>query len=144
MDWNTTQNPSKLQKIKSRVQQRIDDKINEPYDTTRNKGYWWRALKHGKVNFNDSTMGYPKFVMFCYKTYIWGDRAFNSYDSTYVKATGTIHASRDTKQAVLLSRLTLGTIAPTHYPPQQHCWEWPAQCSWESVGACSTLWPLLP
>lgn len=85
---DTTQNPSKLQKIKSRVQQRIDDKINEPYDTTRNKGYWWRALKHGKVNFNDSTMGYPKFVMFCYKTYIWGDRAFNSYDSTYVKATG--------------------------------------------------------
>lgn len=85
---DTIQNQSKLQKIKSRVQQRIDDKINEPYDTTRNKGYWWRALKHGKVNFNDSTMGYPKFVMFCYKTYIWGDRTFNSYDSTYVKATG--------------------------------------------------------
>ena len=85
---DTIQQLSRLQKMKSRVQQRIDDKINEPYDTTRNSGYWWRALKHGKVNFKDSTMGYPKFVMFCYRTYVWGDRAFNSYDSAYVKATG--------------------------------------------------------
>ena len=85
---DTIQQLSRLQKMKSRVQQRIDDKINEPYDTTRNSGYWWRALKHSKVNFKDSTMGYPKFVMFCYRTYVWGDRAFNSYDSSYVKATG--------------------------------------------------------
>ena len=33
-------------------------------------------------------MGYPKFVMFCYRTYVWGDRAFNSYDSDYVVSTG--------------------------------------------------------
>lgn len=85
---DTIQQLSRLQKMKSRVQQRIDEKINEPYDTTRNSGYWWRALKHGKVNFKDSTMGYPKFVMFCYRTYVWGDRAFNSYDSSFVKATG--------------------------------------------------------
>ena len=85
---DTIQQLSRLQKMKSRVQQRIDDKINEPYDTTRNSGYWWRALKHGHVDFNDSTMGYPKFVKFCYRTYIWGDRAFNSYDSAYVKSTG--------------------------------------------------------
>ena len=26
--------------------------------------------------------------MFCYKTYVWGDKAFNSYDSAYVKGTG--------------------------------------------------------
>ena len=85
---DTVQHQSKIQKAKSRFQQRIDDKLNEPYDTTRNSGYWWRALKHGKINFKDSTMGYPKFVMFCYKTYIWGDRTFNSYDTAYVKATG--------------------------------------------------------
>ena len=85
---DTTQHHSKLQQMTSRVQKRIDNKLNEPYDTTRNKGYWWRAMKHGKVNFNDSTMGYPKFVMFCYKTYVWGDRAFNSYDTTYVQGTG--------------------------------------------------------
>ncbi len=85
---DTVQQLSKIQKAKERFHQRIESKLNEPYDTTRNKGYWWRALKHGKVNFKDSTMGYPKFVMFCYKTYVWGDRAFNSYDSSYVTSTG--------------------------------------------------------
>jgi hypothetical protein len=85
---DTIQETSRLQRAKARIQQRIDDKLNEPYDTTRNSGYWWRALKHGHVDFNDSTMGYPKFVMFCYRTYVWGDRAFNSYDSDYVVGTG--------------------------------------------------------
>lgn len=85
---DTVQNQSRIQKAKSRVKQRIDDKLNEPYDTTSNSGYWWRAMKHGKVDFNDSTMGYPKFVMFCYRTYVWGDHAFNSYDSAWVKPTG--------------------------------------------------------
>ena len=85
---DTVQQLSKIQKAKERFHQRIEAKLNEPYDTTRNKGYWWRALKHGKVNFKDSTMGYPKFLMFCYKTYVWGDRAFNSYDTAYVKPTG--------------------------------------------------------
>ena len=85
---DTVQHQSKIQKAKERFHQRIEDKINEPYDTTRNSGYWWRALKHGKVNFKDSTMGYPKFVMFCYRTYVWGDRTFNSYDTSYVQATG--------------------------------------------------------
>ena len=85
---DTTQQLSKFQKFKSNIRSRIDAKMNEPYDTTRNKGYWWRALKHGKVNFNDSTMSYPKFLKFCYRTYIWGDRAFNSYDTTYVRSTG--------------------------------------------------------
>ncbi|MBO7609187.1 MAG: DUF4421 domain-containing protein [Muribaculaceae bacterium] len=79
---------NKFQQIKSDIKQRINNKLNEPYDTTRDNRYWWRAMKHGKINFNDSTMGYPKFLMFCYKTYIWGDRAFNSYDSAYVKSTG--------------------------------------------------------
>lgn len=85
---DTVQDLSRLQQAKERIKQRIDDKLNEPYDTTRNSGYWWRALKHGHVDFNDSTMGYPKFVMFCYKTYVWGDRVFNSYDSDYVVGTG--------------------------------------------------------
>ncbi len=85
---DTVQHLSKLQKLKQNVANRISDKLNEPYDTTRNSGYWWRAMKHGKVNFKDSTMGYPKFVKFCYKTYVWGDRAFNSYDSAYVVGTG--------------------------------------------------------
>ena len=85
---DTLQQLNKFQQFKVNVKQRISDKINEPYDTTRNKGYWWRALKHGKIDFNDSTMGYPKFVKFCWNTYKWGDRAFNSYDSAYVTSTG--------------------------------------------------------
>ncbi len=85
---DSTQNLSKFQQIKNNITKLINDKLNEPYDTTRDKQYWWRAMKHGKINFNDSTMRYPKFVMFCYKTYKWGDRAFNSYDSAYVKPTG--------------------------------------------------------
>lgn len=68
----------------------VKNKMSEPYDTTRDKRYWWRAMKHGKVNFKDSTMGYPKFVMFCYKVYTWGDKAFNSYDSAYVVPTGKL------------------------------------------------------
>ena len=83
-----TEQQNKFQRIKARIKQRIEDKLNEPYDTTRNEGYWWRAMKHGKVNFNDSSMGYPKFLKFCYKTYKWGDRTFNTYDTTYVKGTG--------------------------------------------------------
>ena len=74
--------------LKQRVTNYINDKLNEPYDTTRDNRYWWRAMKHGKINFKDSTMGYPKFVMFCYNTYVWGDKAFNSYDNDYVTATG--------------------------------------------------------
>ncbi|MBR5117677.1 MAG: DUF4421 domain-containing protein [Muribaculaceae bacterium] len=74
--------------LKQRITQRINDKLNEPFDTTRDSRYWWRAMKHGKINFKDSTMGYPKFLMFCYKTYVWGDKAFNSYDTAYVQSTG--------------------------------------------------------
>jgi len=79
---------SAIKQLRKRIKKRIDDKLNEPYDTTRDDGYWFRAMKHGKVNFKDSTMGYPKFVKFCYKVYMWGDRTFNSYDSAYVVSTG--------------------------------------------------------
>lgn len=79
---------NKFQQLKHDITQRINNKLNEPYDTTRDQGYWWRAMKHGKVNFKDSTMGYPKFVNFCYKVYKWGDKAFNSYDTAYVVPTG--------------------------------------------------------
>ena len=87
-DPDTVPQLNKWQRIKTGVKQRIDNYLNEPYDTTRDGRYWWRAMKHGKIDFNDTTMGYPKFLMFCYKTYKWGDRAFNSYDTAYVKSTG--------------------------------------------------------
>lgn len=36
----------------------------------------------------DSVAEWGKFPRFCVKTYRWGDRFFNSYDSAYVKGTG--------------------------------------------------------
>ena len=79
---------SKVQQFKQRIHQRIEDKKNEPYDTIRDGGYWWRALKHGKVDLSGETIHYPKFLRFAWKTYKWGDRTFNSYDSAYVVGTG--------------------------------------------------------
>ena len=78
----------KVQQFKQRVKQRIDEKMSEPYDTIRDKGYWWRALKHGKVDLDGGTIDYPAFIGFCWKVYKWGDKAFNSYDSAYVVSTG--------------------------------------------------------
>ena len=78
----------KMQQFKQRVQQRIDKKMNEPWDTIRDSGYWWRALKHGKVDLDGGTIDYPAFIDFCWKVYKWGDKAFNSYDSAYVVSTG--------------------------------------------------------
>ena len=79
---------SKFQQIRQRIQERIDEKLNEPYDTVRDSGYWWRAMKHGKVDVTGKTIQYPKFLRFAWRVYKWGDKAFNSYDSAYVVGTG--------------------------------------------------------
>lgn len=63
-------------------------RLNEPFDTTRDDKYWIRALKHLKLDLNDKTVKYPKFLNFCVKMYRWGDKAFNSYDTAYVRPTG--------------------------------------------------------
>ena len=79
---------NKFQQIKARVMERIEEKMNEPYDTVRDGTYWWRAMKHGKVDVTGKTIHYPKFLRFAWRAYKWGDRAFNSYDSAYVVGTG--------------------------------------------------------
>ena len=85
---DTVEHLNKVQQLKQRVQQRIDEKMSEPWDTIRDGGYWWRALKHGKVDLDGGTIDYPAFIDFCWKVYKWGDKAFNSYDSAYVVGTG--------------------------------------------------------
>ena len=45
---------------------------------------WITLLKHRKLDINDTTVSYPKFVRFCLDVYLWADRTFNSYDTTYV------------------------------------------------------------
>ena len=54
-------------------------------DTNRN---WWHLLWKGKLAMNDTTVEYPRFLRFCVDVYNWGDRVFNSYDTTYVVGTG--------------------------------------------------------
>ena len=79
---------NKFQRIKEQVMERIQEKMNEPYDTVRDGTYWWRAMKHGKVDLTGKTINYPKFLRFAWRVYKWGDKAFNSYDSAYVVGTG--------------------------------------------------------
>lgn len=49
---------------------------------------WWHLLKQGKLDISDPNVEYPRFLKFCVDVYNWGDRTFNSYDSTYVVGTG--------------------------------------------------------
>ncbi|MCH5214398.1 MAG: DUF4421 domain-containing protein [Muribaculaceae bacterium] len=49
---------------------------------------WWQLLKKGKLNLSDTTVVYPKFLKFCVDVYNWGDRFFNTYDTSYVEGTG--------------------------------------------------------
>lgn len=49
---------------------------------------WWYLLRRNKLNIQDTAVHYPRFLKFCVDLYNWGDRAFNSYDTTYVVGTG--------------------------------------------------------
>lgn len=49
---------------------------------------WVRQLIDNGFHINDPAIRYPRFARFCLKVYNWGDRTFNSYDTTYVVATG--------------------------------------------------------
>lgn len=59
--------------------------IPDTVDTNRN---WWYLLKKGKLNLEDETVEYPRFVKFCVDVYNWGNRVFNETDTTYVQGTG--------------------------------------------------------
>ncbi len=77
-----------IEQLSYTLNERLLTKVKAPFDTTRDEGYWLRALKHGKFDINDTTVIYPKFLDFCFDVYRWGDKVFNSYDSAYVKPTG--------------------------------------------------------
>ena len=68
----------------------ITKRMNEPFDTVRDDGYWLRALKHGKVNLKDTTIHYPKFLSGCVNIYRWVDRTLNAQDPDYVKGSGKL------------------------------------------------------
>lgn len=89
---DSTAQMNRFQRIKEHVKElvkdRIEEKMNEPYDTVRDGTYWWRAMKHGKVDLTGKTIHYPKFLRFAWRVYKWGDKTFNSYDTSYVVSTG--------------------------------------------------------
>ena len=66
----------------------------EPFDS-RN---WWELFKRNQLNLNDSTVEWPKFMRFCLGVYNWADKAFNSYDTTYVVGTGRRWKARLTSE----------------------------------------------
>lgn len=49
---------------------------------------WVKQLIDNKFQINDPEVDYPKFPRFLRNVYNWGDRTFNSYDTTYVVGTG--------------------------------------------------------
>lgn len=51
-------------------------------------GKWYRQLIDNRGKINDPDIKYPRFIRFLVDAYEWGDRVFNSYDSTYVVGTG--------------------------------------------------------
>lgn len=49
---------------------------------------WWHLAKKGYFNPKDTTVKYSRFMKLFCKVYNWGDRVFNSYDTTYVVGFG--------------------------------------------------------
>ena len=49
---------------------------------------WIRQLFDNGFQIHDPEVCYPGFPRFCLNIYNWGDRTFNSYDTTYVVGTG--------------------------------------------------------
>lgn len=50
--------------------------------------YWIRQLIANGFRIHDKDVCYPAFPRFALNVYNWGDRTFNSYDTTYVVGTG--------------------------------------------------------
>jgi hypothetical protein len=49
---------------------------------------WFKELKRGKVNFEDHSIRYPKFLRTVWNGIKWFNRSLNNYDTTYVAGTG--------------------------------------------------------
>ena len=75
---------SPIEKIKL-IKEQIKAKENTADDPNRD---WWHLLKKGYFNPKDTTVKYSKFMKLFCDVYTWGDRVFNTYDTTYVAGFG--------------------------------------------------------
>lgn len=64
--------------------------VAEAKDSTvmKSKLPWYLQVVNNGFRINDPSINYPKFPRFCLNVYNWGDKVFNSYDSTYVVGVG--------------------------------------------------------
>lgn len=61
----------------------------QPLTYSREQKWWWNVLKRDhKINLQDTSIIYPKFLQFCVDVYNWGDKFFNTFDPEYVVGTG--------------------------------------------------------
>ncbi len=61
----------------------------EPAQQKKSSTRWVKQLIDNRFQIHDSTIYYPAVPRFALSVYNWGDRTFNSYDTTYVVGTGT-------------------------------------------------------
>lgn len=49
---------------------------------------WKKLIRDHRLDINDTTAIYPKFIDFCVRAYRWAEKTFNTYDPEYVTGTG--------------------------------------------------------
>lgn len=69
------------------VVEAADSVIPAP-DGSHSSTRWIKQLIENNFHINDPSVDYPRFPRFCLKVYNWGNKVFNTYDTTYVQATG--------------------------------------------------------
>lgn len=67
--------------------ERLPDSISV-LEVNRHPDNWLNLLKTRRLNVNDTSVQYPKFINFCLKVYRWADYTFNHYDPEYVQGSG--------------------------------------------------------
>ena len=59
-------------------------------DTIRDKNYWFKELKHGKIHLDDKSVYYPSVISWTWNTIKKINHILNDFDTTYVKGTGKV------------------------------------------------------
>jgi len=49
---------------------------------------WMKLAMTHRLDINDTTIRYPRFIDFCLRVYRWAERTFNTYDPEYVSGSG--------------------------------------------------------
>ena len=72
----------------------VNEVVEAPIEATesvvarRSSTRWIKQLIDNGFHINEPGVDYPAFPRFALKVYNWGNRVFNTYDTTYVQATG--------------------------------------------------------